>query len=161
MDRLALAVPRAVAADWLVVERKRAAVTFHFRGASDLAQAAARVEHAVDAVDEHGRLARHPGRRALELRPRGAVTKAAALRSLLDVHRPAAAIILGDDPHDARAFDIVRVARAAGQLEGLAVAVSGRADVTAQVAAHADLVLASPAAVARFLGRLASAVAGT
>lgn len=158
--RLKVEVPGAIDEPWLVVEDKGSAVTFHFRGAPDAESARARVTRAVDAVDPGRLLIRTGTRRALELRPDGASTKRDALAGLIEDARPEAAIMLGDDRHDARAFDLLRERRATGRLEGLALAVAGHADVTAEVAPHADLVLASPDEAARFLGALARALAG-
>lgn len=150
-ERVARAVEAAVPETWLVVERKLPAVTFHFRTAPDLGAAAARIAAVVDATDAAGALVRFPGRRALELRAPGAPAKAETLRALLDAVRPAAAFMLGDDRHDARAFTVLRRARGAGELAGLALAVAAHADVLPEVAPHADLVLASPVESAGFL----------
>ena len=100
---------------WLVVERKLPAVTFHYRSAPDVSAAAAQVAAIVDATDPDGQMIRFPGRRALELRPPGAPAKGESMRFLLDEHRPAVAFMLGDDRYDARAFEVLRAARAAGR----------------------------------------------
>ena len=92
---LAREVPRSVQAPWLVVEGKGPAVTFHYRGAPDVAAAGSQVAHAVDLLDPHGALVRFPGRRSLELRPRGAPAKGEAFRTLLDDVRPAVAVGAG------------------------------------------------------------------
>jgi trehalose 6-phosphate phosphatase len=152
---LAREVPRRIPDAWLVVERKSSSVAFHFRTAPDVAAAAARVRGVVDAVDADARLVRHAGPRSLELRPTSASSKARALRRLLDDVRPAAAIMLGDDRHDAAAFRVLREARGSGHLSALSVAVAAHPDVTREVAPEADLLLASPAHVARFLRGLA------
>jgi trehalose-phosphatase len=135
-------------------------VTFHFRGAPDVDAARARVSAAVDAVDEERLLRRSGGRRSLELRPAGATDKGVALRRLIDVRRPHAVIMLGDDPSDVLAFDALREARSAGAIRGLAVAVAGHPDVRAVVAPRADLLLASPREAARFLRLLGAADRG-
>lgn len=150
-ERVARAVEAAVPEPWLVVERKLPGVTFHFRTAPDLDAAAARVTAAVDATDTGRELRRFAGRRALELRAPGAPAKAESLRALLDAHRPATAFMLGDDRHDAGAFEVLRAARAAGELAGLAIAVAAHADVLPDVAPHADLVLGSATETAGFL----------
>ena len=153
---LAREVPRRVPETWLVVEPKSSSVAFHFRTAPDIAMAAARVREAVDAVDTRSSLVRHAGPRSLELRPSTASSKAEALGRLLDEVRPGAALMLGDDRHDAAAFRVLREARASGRLAAaLAVAVAGHPDVTREVAPAADLLLASPNDVARFLRGLA------
>ena len=120
--RLVDEVPRSVPEPWLVVEDKRSSVTFHVRTAPDVDDARARVLAASDAVDPAGLLARSGGRRSLELRSAGASDKGRALRRLIDARQPASVIVLGDDHTDALAFDVLREARASGQLRGLAVA---------------------------------------
>lgn len=153
--RLAEAVPRAVPEAWLIVERKGPAVAFHFRSAPDTQAAAARVHAAVDLLDPECQLVRFPGRRVLELRPPGAPGKGEAMAFLLDDLRPGAALMLGDDRHDARAFETLRTARAAGTCEGLAIAVAAHPDSLPDVAPWADLLLASPTEAGRFLAGLA------
>ena len=61
---LADVVPRDVPEGWLVVERKSAAVTFHFRTAPDVGVATAQVRASIDRHDPDSVLERHPGRRA-------------------------------------------------------------------------------------------------
>lgn len=154
-DRLKAEVPRLVAEAWLVLEDKGPALTFHFRAAPDHEAARVRVAAAVDAVDRERLLCRVGGQRAHELRPAGAATKADTLTRLIDAHRPDTTLMLGDDSHDAGAFDALREARAHGRTRGLAIAVAGHADVTAAVAPHADLVLREPAETARLLRLMA------
>jgi trehalose-phosphatase len=158
-ERLKAEVPPAVDAPWLVLEDKGPALTFHFRGASDVDAARRRVVAAVDAVDRAGVMVRTGGRRALELRPPGASSKGDALRRLIDTHAPSVVLMLGDDRNDALAFDVVRELRSAGQVDGLAIAVDGHADVTADVAPRADVVLESPSQAARLLGLVAREIA--
>ena len=158
VSRLAAEVALAVPERWLVVEPKSAAITFHFRGAPHVGEARGRVAAAVDAVDPERLLVRSGGRRALELRPADASTKGDALRQLVEERRPVSVIMLGDDRHDALAFDVLRAGRDERRIDGLAIAVAGHADVTADVAAYADLVLASPQHAARFLSGLARLV---
>ncbi|MFN8619661.1 MAG: trehalose-phosphatase [Chloroflexota bacterium] len=156
---LADAVQAGIGEPWMVVERKIPAVTFHYRGAPDVPAAAAQVLEIVDRVDTGREMVRFPGRRALELRPPGAPAKGEAMRALLDEHRPAVAFMLGDDRYDARAFEVLRAARAAGEIQGLALAVAAHADVLPDVAPHADLVLAGPKDTASFLSGLARRLA--
>ena len=156
---LADGVIRHVPEPWLVVERKPPAVTFHYRRAPDMADAAARIAAAVDQLDPGRTFVRFPGRRALELRPPGAAAKGDSLSTLLDEFRPAAVFALGDDRSDAEAFGVLRAARAMGRVRGLALAVRARAEELPDVAAAADLVLASPADAAGFLSGLARRLA--
>lgn len=151
-------VPRAVPEVWLVVEDKVGSVTFHFRSAPDLGEARRRIVAAIDAIDTGEDLTRHVGSRAIELRAAGASTKAHAIRQLLARHRPAAAIMLGDDRSDAVAFETLHEARRDGSARTLAIGVAGHSDATAEIASRADLMLAGPAQVARLLGALARSV---
>jgi len=159
-ERLKAEVPRLVPEPWLVLEDKGPALTFHFRAAPDVVAARAQVRAAVDAVDSSGLLDQPGGVRAWEVRPPGATTKGVALRRLIGEHQPDAVLMFGDDRHDALAFDALRDARKDDGIDGLAIAVVSRADVSGEVAAHADLVFAAPDDTARFLGLLARAVAG-
>jgi trehalose 6-phosphate phosphatase len=118
------------------------------------------VRTAADRLDADGLLERFPGRRVLELRPPGAVAKGEALRGLLDDIRPRSVFMLGDDISDALAFRELREARAAGETDGIAVAVQARAEVPAEVLAAADITLASPVAATRYLAALARRLAG-
>lgn len=159
-ERLAAEVPRSIGEAWLIVEPKGAALTFHYRGAPDVDAARERVMAAVDAIDAGELLARSGGRRSVELRPRAASTKGDALERLIARQQPRTAVVLGDDRNDALAFDVLRAARAAGRIDGLAIAVAGHADVTGAVAPRADLVLRSPDEAARFLSLLAITTVG-
>jgi trehalose-phosphatase len=158
-QRLADEVPGLVPQPWLIVERKPPAVAFHFRQAPDVALAGELVRAAVDRLDPGMVLERFPGRRVLELRPMGAVAKGEAFRSLLDELRPRSVFMLGDDVSDALAFSVLREARAAGQTDGISVAVQARAEVPREVAETADLVLSSPSEATRFLSALARRIA--
>lgn len=157
-DQLAERVADLVDEPWLIVERKPPAVAFHYRQAPDLASAGAHVRAAVDELDPDGRLERFPGRRVLELRPFGAVAKGEALRDVIDEVGPRAVLLLGDDVSDALAFQVLRQARAAGEVEGLALAILARAEVPPEVAEAADMVLESPAAATRFLSAFARSI---
>jgi trehalose 6-phosphate phosphatase len=155
---LATAVPADVPEPWLIVERKSAAVTFHFRTAPDIEAAALHVLASVDRHDPDGVLERHPGRRAIELRPRSASTKATALTAMIAEVRPRSMLIVGDGLDDAAAFRAVRAVADSDGLVALRLAVAGHPEVTADVAPHADGLLASPHEVARLLGALAANV---
>lgn len=158
-ERLAAEVPAAIDEPWIIVERKPPAVTFWFRTAPDIATAARQVRAVVDRLDPGERFERFPLRRALELRPPGATAKRDAFATLLRERRPALAVLIGDDRSDAEAFAVLRVAREAGDLRGLAVAVHTHPDVSPAVAAEADAMLASPYETARFLSGLARGLA--
>jgi trehalose-phosphatase len=158
-ERLAEQVPELVGEPWLIVERKPPAVSFHYRQAPDLAEAAERVRAAVEQLEPDRVLERFPGRRVLELRPMGAVAKGEALRSLLDELQPRSVFLLGDDVSDALAFRVLAEAREAGETDGISVAVQARAEVPPQVVEAADLALGSPEAATRFLSGLARRLA--
>jgi trehalose-phosphatase len=160
-DRLKAEVPRLVAEDWLVLEDKGAALTFHFRRAPDIAAARARVRAAVEAVDREGLLEQPGGVRTWELRPRGATNKRRTLERLLAEHRPDLVIMLGDDPNDTHAFGALRDARERDGLDGLAVGVLSRASVPQQLGTMADVVFAGAHVSARFLTLLARERAST
>jgi trehalose 6-phosphate phosphatase len=154
-ERLAHEVPMAVPEPWLVVEHKGASITFHFRSAPDVGVARGRVIEAIGAVDPDELLVRSGGPRAIELRPADASTKGDALVGLIQEHRPASVIMLGDDRNDALAFDVLRAARDRGAIDGLAISVASHPDVSVEVAPRADLALGSPDETARFLAGLA------
>jgi trehalose 6-phosphate phosphatase len=154
-DRLKAAVPSLVGEDWLLLEDKGSALTFHFRRAPDIEAARARVRAAVDAVDTEGLLDQPGGVRMWELRPRGATTKRRTLAWLIERYRPDVVIMLGDDRNDARAFEVITKARSNDGLASLAVGVLSRASEPAELARAADVVFASAHVSARFLTLLA------
>jgi trehalose 6-phosphate phosphatase len=144
---------------WLVVEPKPPSVAFHYRQAPDVDAAGAQVRALIEELDPDRVLERFPGRRIVELRPPGAIAKGEAFRGLLAELEPEGVLMLGDDVSDAQAFAVLREARAGGQTDGVAVAIQARAEVPPEVAAAADIVLASPRDAARFLSALARLVA--
>jgi trehalose-phosphatase len=154
-ERLKVEVPRRLDEEWLVVEDKGPAVTFHFRRAVDVDAARARVRAVIDEIDTEGLLDQPGGRRAWELRPPGATTKGVTLARLIEEHRPDTVLMLGDDRHDAAAFDVLRSARESGWLGGLAIAVVSPAADTAEMARRADLVFGQAEVTAHFLTMLA------
>ena len=146
---------------WLFLEEKGPSIAFHWRGAPDEDEAARLVENAVAAAlaDAAGTATFEPlhGRRILEMRPAGAGAKGQAVARLLNEVRPAGVIVLGDDRSDAEAFAKVAAARDEGRVTGaLAVAVHAADEAPPEVAAAADLVLASPREASRLLAILAS-----
>ena len=64
----------------------------------------------------------------------------------------------GDDLSDADGFAVIRAARDAGTIDGLAVAVTGPHGMPDEVRAAADLVLDTPHDAARALSALAAAL---
>lgn len=146
---------------WLYVEAKGPSVAFHFRGAADRDAAREAVRAALRdterEVGSHG-LAHYRGRLVVDLRPVSAGGKAEAMARLLERMRPAAVVAMGDDVSDADAFTVVREAREAGALRGLAVAVHGPQGMPDAVREGADLHLASPHEASRLLASIARIV---
>lgn len=156
---LAERVPRLLGSPaWLFVERKGPSVAFHVRQADDRAAARSAVEAAIASVDRdlppHD-LAHYRGRLVVDLRPRSAGGKREAVERLIAEFEPAAVIAFGDDTSDADAFAILREARQAGRIDGLAIGVAGRYGMPADVREAADLVLPTPFEAARVLAWIA------
>ena len=147
---------------WLYVEAKGPSVAFHFRGAPDREAARAAVRTALEATERevgvHG-LAHYRGRLVVDLRPVEAGGKAEAMARLLDRVRPAAVVALGDDVSDADAFAVLRDARDAGTLDGLAVAIHGPHGMPDVVRDAADVHLSSPHDASRLLASIARILA--
>lgn len=143
---------------WLFVERKGPSVAFHVRQADDRVAARAAVEAAIETVQrelpEH-ELAHYRGRLVVDLRPRSAGGKREALERLLAELRPSTVIAFGDDSSDADAFGALRASREAGQLDGIAVGVTGPHGMPDEVRAAADLVVETPFEAARLLASVA------
>ncbi len=159
-ERLASRVPEILGnPDWLFVERKGPSVAFHVRMAEDRVAARTAVVAAIAKVDaetpEHD-LAHYRGRLVVDLRPRTAGGKREALELLLAELRPDAVVTFGDDSSDADGFAVVRAARDAGRLDGLAVAVTGPHGMPDDVRAAADVCLDTPFEVARSLSAIAT-----
>jgi trehalose 6-phosphate phosphatase len=155
----ASALGRAVARqlgepDWLFVEDKGPSVAFHFRQAPDPELARAALLEAIDAVEsevgDHG-LAAIDGRRVIEFRPAEVGGKGTAVERLVERERPGSVLVMGDDRTDAEAFAVVRKARGAGSLDGLALAVLGARETPPEIHETADAALPDPAAAARVL----------
>ena len=158
-ERLATRVPEILGGpSWLFVERKGPSVAFHVRQAEDRVAARAAVEAAIATADrelpDHD-LAHYRGRLVVDLRPRAAGGKREALERLLADMRPVTVIAFGDDSSDADAFGALRAARATGQIDGLAIAVTGPHGMPEDVREAADLVLDTPFAAARMLASIA------
>ncbi len=159
-ETLARRVPEVLGRPaWLFVERKGPSVAFHVRQAEDRVAARAAVERAIEAVDAElpaHELAHYRGRLVVDLRPRSAGGKGEAFERLLDELRPDTVVAFGDDVSDADGFAVLRGARAAGTLDGLAVAVTGPHGMPDEVRVGADLHLDTPFDAARALSVLAA-----
>jgi trehalose 6-phosphate phosphatase len=158
-ERLADRVPELLGRPaWLFVERKGPSVAFHVRQADDRAAARAAVEAAIATADrelpEHD-LAHYRGRLVVDLRPRAAGGKREAFEGLLAELQPASVIAFGDDSSDADGFAVLRAARDAGRIDGLAIAVTGPHGMPEDVRAAADAIADTPFEAARLLAFLA------
>jgi trehalose-phosphatase len=143
---------------WLFVELKGPSVAFHVRQAEDRAAARAAVEAAIETVDRdlppHD-LAHYRGRLVVDLRPRSAGGKREAFERLLGELRPVAAIAFGDDLSDIDAFAVLRAARDAKTIDGLALGVIGPHGAPDDMRTTADRMLTTPFDAARMLARIA------
>jgi trehalose-6-phosphatase len=123
--------------------------------------ARAAVVSAVEIVDrelpEHD-LEHYRGRLVVDLRPRAAGGKRETMERLLGDLAPLTVIAFGDDSSDADAFGVLRAARGAGRIDGLAVGVTGPHGVPDEIRAAADVVLDTPFDAARMLGTIARLV---
>ena len=86
------------------VERKRAAVTVHFRNAADSSAAQAALRRPLERIAADQQLRLHAGRMVWELRPALEIDKGQVLQRLATTLQPKAIIYIGDDLTDADAF---------------------------------------------------------
>ena len=97
------ALPQARGAG-ITIERKRAAISVHFRQATDPSASGAALQPAMQQIARHEQLQLQPGRLVWELRPPIEIDKGAVLRRLAAAMQPAAIVYAGDDRTDANAF---------------------------------------------------------
>jgi trehalose 6-phosphate phosphatase len=137
----------AASAPWPAEARKRLTLSFHYRTAANEEAARALLEEvAVRAVADG--LRPRWGRKVLEVRPPLDADKGTAVRQLLAESRLRRALYAGDDATDLDAF------RALDGLEvAVRVAVSSD-EAPPDLAQAADLVLATPEALAELLAQL-------
>ena len=159
VDQARQALPALVreagpAAEGTWIEDKAHALAVHTRRAADPEAALERLREPLTRLAADLGLAAEPGRLVIELRPRG-VDKGGALRGLVRETTARSVLFGGDDLGDLAAFDAVRQLRASGT-PGCVVA--SASPETPQVAAAADLVVAGPDGVVRFLGWLADRI---
>ncbi len=143
----------------VTIERKGLSATVHVRGCPDPVAARERVRAALVSAAPAGIEVRS-GRMSLEIRPLGAGDKGTALRAVAERYRLRGLLVLGDDVTDVDMFRAATELRAAGRLGAASLAVHGGHEVPAAVAASADAVLESPAAVVELLTRLLGEVTG-
>ena len=147
---------------WLFVEPKGPSVAFHVRQAEDRVAARAAVVAAIETVDRElpgHDLAHYRGRLVVDLRPRAAGGKRETMERLLAELEPSTVVAFGDDSSDADAFAVLRAARDAGRIDGLAVGVTGPHGIPDDVRATADVILDTPFEAARMLASIARLVA--
>ncbi len=137
----------------VVLEDKTVMLGLHFRAAPDRPVAQRRLDElAQELADRHG-LTRAGGRLAYELRPPVEFSKAAVVLQRAREERLKAAAFAGDDRVDLPGFDAMDVLAD----EGLATArIAVHSDeAPPDLLARADLVLAGPGSVVRWLEELA------
>lgn len=130
------------------VERKGLALAVHFRRAHDPEEAARVLSPLVARVAAAGGLDVMPGRRVLEVRPRGTGDKGAAVRRIVAERGLRAALVAGDDVGDLPAYDAV------GGLEVAVRIAVASAEGPPELVSRADLVVGSPAELLRVLRAL-------
>lgn len=129
------------------VEIKPRSTTIHFRGHE---AAAGAIREAILPLAHRYGLSANQGKAAIEIRLPG-VTKAGAVRRLIEAERPEAVVFLGDDANDLDALRLVKRL----PLRHLAVGVDSpeRPD---QLAESSDLVVRGPAEAAALLTEIAA-----
>jgi trehalose 6-phosphate phosphatase len=124
---------------WTVENKGGVTLAFHFREASDEAEAQRRVDDVAAAAEEVGLIA-HRGRKVLEVRPPVSVDKGTAVRRLLEGRPVTRALYAGDDTTDLDAF---RGLEEAGLGVALKVAV-GSPEMNPALLTRADIVVDGP-----------------
>jgi trehalose 6-phosphate phosphatase len=92
----------------VTIERKRAAVSVHFRQTADPSASGAALERALREIARQGQLQLQAGRLLWELRPPIEIDKGAVVRRLAAAMHPAAIVYVGDDRTDANAFSALK-----------------------------------------------------
>jgi len=101
------ALPRA-RVPGVTIERKRAAVSVHFRQTADPSVSGGALESAMREIARQEQLQLQAGRLVWELRPPIAIDKGAVLRRLAADMQPGAIVYVGDDRTDANAFSALK-----------------------------------------------------
>ena len=138
----------AAAVEW-PVEDKGLSVSFHYRDSTDEQAARAALERVAERARAAGLVPRF-GRKVLEVRPPLQADKGTAVQRLLGERGLRRALYAGDDTTDLDAF---RGLGEAGLELAVCVAVAS-AEAPAELAAAADVVVASPAALLALLRQL-------
>jgi trehalose 6-phosphate phosphatase len=143
----------ALARAGIRLEDKGPIHAIHWRGAADVPAAEARAEEIAADAEAAGLDVRR-GRLVLELRPRVAVDKGAAVRQLIERAGATAALYAGDDRTDLDAFRELRDMEAEGVLRTAVCVGVASAEGPGEIQAEADLVVGSPEELAELLRRL-------
>jgi trehalose 6-phosphate phosphatase len=131
-------------------------VAFHWRGAPDEDVARAHLERVAVEARSAG-LSIHWARKVLEVRPPVAIDKGDAVRDLLGLAGPRAALFGGDDATDLDAYDALDALVEDGELD-FAVRVGVRSDEgPATIVDRADLVVDGVGGFTLVLAALAAA----
>jgi trehalose 6-phosphate phosphatase len=148
------ALARVPAMPGVVADHKGVSASLHYRQAPDPESARSAILAALGDVEPLGLRIGH-GRMIVEIRAPGLGDKGTAARAIVERFGLRGALVMGDDTTDLDMFTAVAALRAAGRLRAAIVAVGGTDhDVLPEVAAAADVVLATPAEAAELLARL-------
>jgi trehalose 6-phosphate phosphatase len=138
------------------IEDKGPIAAFHWRGVPDEGAAHARLDQIASEAEAEG-LKTHWGRKVLEVRPPVPFDKGQAVRDLLDLAHPRAAMYGGDDVTDLDAFDgLDRLVEEGALQTAVRVGVSSDEGPT-EIVQRADLVVDGVRGFAQVLGLLAKA----
>jgi trehalose 6-phosphate phosphatase len=138
------------------IEDKGPIAAFHWRGVPDEDAAHLRLEEIASEAESEG-LKTHWGRKVLEIRPPVPFDKGQAVRELVELARPRAAMYGGDDVTDLDAFDGLDGLVEAGALE-TAVRVGVSSDEgPPEIVQRADLVVDGVGGFAQVLALMAQA----
>jgi trehalose 6-phosphate phosphatase len=135
------------------LEDKRSILAFHWRRATDEAEARQALEELARAALERG-FEPHWGRKVLEIRQSVGVDKGSAVAGLLGATEVKAALYVGDDTTDLDAFRALRRLREADALEH-AICVGVRSEEgPPEIQEEADLVVDGPGGTIELLAML-------
>jgi trehalose 6-phosphate phosphatase len=134
----------------IVIERKRATISVHFRRAVDPAASRSALQPALQEIARREQLQLEPGRMVWELRPPIEIDKGAVLRRLALELQPDGVIYVGDDRTDVTVFSMLK--RLPG-IRTLAVGVRSL-EVPPEVFNDCDLVVDGVAGVTELLVQL-------
>jgi trehalose 6-phosphate phosphatase len=143
------ALPQAHAPG-IIIERKQATISVHFRQAGDPSASAAALHSPMQQIARQAQLELQPGRLVWELRPPIAIDKGAVLNRLAAALQPAAIVYAGDDRTDALAFSALKRMT---DVRTVAVGVRSK-EVPAGVFVDCDLMVEGVPGVTQFLRQL-------